>query len=66
VHAQKTAGDDVSLLLWDWLYDRAGTEADTRSGAAWLREEYPAILRAWLLSQVDRLVEDEITRLGTQ
>jgi len=66
VHAQKTASDDVSLLLRDWLYDRAGTEADARSGAAWLREENPAILRAWLLSQVDRLVEDEITRLGTQ
>lgn len=66
VHAQKTAGDDVSLLLRDWLYDRADTEADARSGAAWLREEYPAILRAWLLSQVDRLIEDEITRLGTQ
>jgi hypothetical protein len=66
VHAQHAASDDVRLLLRDWLYDRARTEADARSGAAWLREEYPAILRAWLLSQVDRLVQDEITRLGNQ
>jgi hypothetical protein len=65
VHAQQAASDDVSLLLRDWLYDRVGTE-DAMSGAAWLREEYPAILRAWLLSQVDRLVEHEITRLETQ
>jgi hypothetical protein len=64
-HAQQAASDDVSLLLRDWLYDRVGTE-DAMSGAAWLREEYPAILRAWLLSQVDRLVEHEITRLETQ
>jgi hypothetical protein len=66
VHAQQAAGDDVRLLLRDWLYDRAGEEADAGSGAAWLREEYPAILRAWLLGQVDRLVEDEIARLGMQ
>jgi hypothetical protein len=66
VHAQQAPSDDVSLLLRDWLYDQAGTEADAPSGTAWLREEHPAILRAWLLSQVDRLVEDEITRLGTQ
>jgi hypothetical protein len=65
VHAQQAASDDVSLLLRDWLYDRVGTE-DAMSGAAWLREEYPAILRAWLLSQVDRLVEHEITRLETE
>jgi hypothetical protein len=65
VHAQQAASDDVSLLLRDWLYDRVGTE-DAMSGAAWLREEYPDILRAWLLSQVDRLVEHEITRLETQ
>jgi hypothetical protein len=66
VHAQQAADDDVRLLLRDWLYDRAGGGADAGSGAAWLREEHPAILRAWLLSQVDRLVEDEITRLDTQ
>jgi hypothetical protein len=66
VHAQQAAGDDVRLLLRDWLHDRAGGAADAGSGAAWLREEHPAILRAWLLSQVDRLVEDEITQLETQ
>jgi hypothetical protein len=66
VHAQQAAGDDVRLLLRDWLDDRARGDADAGSGAAWLREEHPAILRAWLLSQVDRLVEDEITRLETQ
>jgi hypothetical protein len=66
VHAQRAASDDVSALLRDWIFGRAGAEADGRSGVAWLREEHPAQLRAWLLSQVDRLVEGEITRLETQ
>jgi hypothetical protein len=65
VHAQQAASDDVSALLRDWISGRAATEADGRSGVAWLREEHPAQLRAWLLNQVDQLVEDEITRLRT-
>ena len=66
VHARQQPGDDVSVLLRGWISGRTDTEADGQSGVAWLREEHPAQLRAWLLRQVDWLVEGEIARLEIQ
>ncbi len=63
VHAQRGASDEIGALLRDWLVGQTGNEVHMPSAVVWLREEHPAQLRAWLLSQVDRLVESEITRL---
>ena len=63
VHAQQDSSDQMSALLGEWLVGRTGTATGELTAVGWLREEHPAQLRAWLLSQVDRLVEDEIARL---
>ena len=66
VHAQQGSSDEMSALLGEWLVGRIGTATGGMTAVAWLREEHPAQLRAWLLSQVDRLVESEIARLETK
>jgi hypothetical protein len=38
-------------------------ESDNPTAAAaveWLKEEYPGLLRAWLLCRVEELIDDEL------
>jgi len=60
VHAQQDPRTALPRALDEWAArseDRAPAAA-----VAWLKEEYPGLLRAWLLSRVEELIADEIAR----
>ena len=58
VHSQPSPKTDLSRALREW----AAQSDDTSPAAAvaWLKEENPALLRAWLLSRVEDLIADEL------
>jgi hypothetical protein len=58
VHAQLSAGTELPRVLRAWA---AGVDLPTAAAAMdWLKEEYPALLRAWLLSRVEELLDAEL------
>ena len=58
VHAQSSAVTKLPQVLHAW---RARAEGPTAGAALdWLKEEHPALLRAWLLSRVEELLADEM------
>jgi hypothetical protein len=60
VHAQSSPAADLPRVLREWA---AGADERTPAAAvAWLKEQYPALLRAWLLCKVEDLVADELSR----
>jgi len=60
VHAQQDPLTALPRALDEWA---ARSEDRTPAAAvAWLKEEYPGLLRAWLLSRVEELIADEIAR----
>ncbi len=60
VHSQPSPRTDLPRALRQWA---AQSEDQSAAAAvAWLKEENPALLRAWLLGRVEDLVADELTR----
>jgi hypothetical protein len=60
VHAQLSPAADLQSVLSEWA---ARSENSTPAAAvAWLKEEHPGLLRAWLLSRVEELIADELAR----
>ena len=60
VHAQRSPAIELPRVVRAWS---AQTEDPTPAAAvAWLKEEYPGLLRAWLLCRVEDLIADEIAR----
>ncbi len=58
VHAQSLPLDELPRVLHDWA---TSAEHPTATAAVvWLKEEYPGLLRAWLLSRVEGLVGAEL------
>lgn len=60
VHSEKAPSSDLPRTLRDWVAQdptRGPTEA-----VAWLKENHPGLLRAWLLSRVEDLVGQEMTK----
>jgi hypothetical protein len=58
VHAQSSPEIELPRVLREWTAD-----APSPTGAAaleWLKEEYPGLLRAWLLSRVEELLHAEL------
>ena len=59
VHAQSSAATELPRVLRTWA---ASVDQPTATAAMeWLKEEYPGLLRAWLLSQVEGLLDAELT-----
>ena len=58
VHAQSSPLVELPRVLRAW----AGQSNDPTAAAAmeWLKEEYPGLLRAWLLCRVEELIDDEL------
>src|SRR6478735_11570147 len=58
VHAQSSPLVELPRVLRAW----AGQSHDPTAAAAmeWLKEEYPGLLRAWLLCRVEELIDDEL------
>jgi DNA-binding HxlR family transcriptional regulator len=58
VHAQSSPSVELPKVLRAW----AAQSDDPTAAAAieWLKEEYPGLLRAWLLSRVEELIEHEL------
>lgn len=62
VHAQPSPLTDLPRVLHEW---RARADDPSASAAvSWLKEEYPALLRAWLLARVEDLVAAELAPDG--
>ena len=60
VHAQESAEIDLPSAVRRWA---AQYEGRTPSEAlAWLKEEHPGLLRAWLLSRAEGLIGEELAR----
>jgi len=60
VHKQQSPATELPRVLREWA---AHSEDQTPEAAVgWLKEEYPGLLRAWLLSRVADLIADELTR----
>lgn len=58
VHSQPSPKTDLPRVLREWaarVEDRSAASA-----VAWLKEENPALLRAWLLSRAEDLIADEL------
>lgn len=58
VHAQPSPLTDLPRVLHEWT-----ARADDPSAEAavdWLKEEHPALLRAWLLARVEDLIAAEM------
>lgn len=58
VHAQSLPLVELPRVLRAWA-----AESDNPTAAAaveWLKEEYPGLLRAWLLCRVEELIDDEL------
>jgi len=58
VHAQSSPSVELPRVLREWA-----AQSDNPTAAAameWLKEEYPGLLRAWLLSRVEDLIDDEL------
>jgi len=58
VHAQSSPETELHRVLRAWRAD-----APSPTGAAaleWLKEEYPGLLRAWLLSRVEQLLDAKL------
>jgi hypothetical protein len=60
VHAQFAPLVELPRVLRAW----AAQSNDPTAAAAmeWLKEEYPGLLRAWLLCRVEELVGDELSK----
>ncbi len=58
VHVQPSPGAALPRALNDWLEGR-GSETATEA-VAWLKENHPGLLRAWLLSRVDEMIAAEL------
>ena len=58
VHAQSSPLVELPRVLRAW----AGQSNDPTAAAAmeWLKEEYPGLLRAWLLCRVEELIDDQL------
>lgn len=60
VHAQLAPGIDLPRVVHEWAaHSKDWTPA---AAVAWLKEEHPGLLRAWLLSRVEELIADELAR----
>lgn len=58
VHAQRSPATGLPRLLHEWA---ARSEIQAPHAAVeWLKEEHPALLRAWLLSRVEDLIAREL------
>jgi hypothetical protein len=60
VHAQPSPATELPRALHQWAAQGEGRTP--AQAVAWLKEEYPGLLRAWLLSRVEDLIGDEMAR----
>jgi hypothetical protein len=59
VHAQSSPETELPRVLHAW---KADAPSPTSAAALeWLKEEYPGLLRAWLLSRVEELLHSELS-----
>ena len=59
VHGQRSPDVDLPRVLHAWA---AAADPSPTAAAAmeWLKEEHPGLLRAWLLSRVEELLDAEL------
>ena len=55
VHAEQSPATELPHVVREWAAAREATAADA---VAWLKEEHPGLLRAWLLGRVEELVAE--------
>jgi hypothetical protein len=60
VHSQQSPGADLPRVLQDWV-SQAG-RVTAFAAVEWLKEEHPALLRAWLLTRVEDLIAAEMVK----
>jgi hypothetical protein len=60
VHAQPDPERDLPRTLAEWAAGVA--EPSAAAAVEWLKQEHPALLRAWLLTRVEELIADELGR----
>jgi hypothetical protein len=58
VHAQSSPETELPRVLRAWCAGASGSTAV--EATEWLKEEYPGLLRAWLLSRVEELLDAAI------
>jgi hypothetical protein len=61
VHAQSSALTELPRVLREWTAQFG--QPNAAAALDWLKEEYPALLRAWLLSRVEDLIRAEMTKV---
>ena len=60
VHSQQSPGADLPRVLQAWASQAGRVPAS--AAVEWLKEEHPALLRAWLLTRVEDLIAAEIAK----
>ncbi len=60
VHSQQSPGTDLPRVLQDWASQAGPVTAC--AAVEWLKEEHPALLRAWLLTRVEDLIAAEMAK----
>jgi hypothetical protein len=58
VHSQRSPSVDLPRVLREWASQ--GDRVTAASAVEWLKEEHPALLRAWLLTRVEDLIAAEM------
>jgi hypothetical protein len=60
VHSQQSPETELPRLLREWIRDAEDPSPD--DAVEWLKQEYPGLLRAWLLTRVADLIAAEMDR----
>ncbi len=60
VHAQQSPAIELPLAVRAWAAQH--DDQNPAEAVAWLKENRPGLLRAWLLSRVEDLIAEEMTR----